>query len=298
MPPPRISSSQRSGGWRMEGASTELLARATAAEDDSRPMPSALLFFAHPDDETIALGARLRRMGGARLVHITDGAPHNEAAARARGLDSVADYRRARWEDLRHALELAGIPGIGRECLEVPDQQASYQLTWLTRRLLLLLRIYQPEVVFTHPYEGGHPDHDACAFAAQHAAGLLRFRREPVPLILEAPFYHAGRQGMETGTFLPAERETPEIVYPLTPEEQRRKQALLDCFVTQKEALSHFSVAAERFRIAPGYEFRRPPNFGEVLYDDHSWGIKSHLFSELAWEAEDALEEEMKAACC
>lgn len=284
----------------MEGASTELLARATAAEDDSRPMPSALLFFAHPDDETIALGARLRRMGGARLVHITDGAPHNEAAARARGLDSVADYRRARWEDLRHALELAGIPGIGRECLEVPDQQASYQLTWLTRRLLLLLRIHQPEAIFTHPYEGGHPDHDACAFAVHHAVALLRFRHEPAPVIIEAPFYHAGKlgQGLETGSFLPAESPAREVVCQLSPQEQQSKQALLDCFVTQREFLRCFSVAEERFRMAPVYEFRRQPNFGAVFYDNYSWGVKSRAFCDLAWEAEDALDEEMKAACC
>ncbi len=263
-------------------------------------MPPALLFYAHPDDETIALGARLGRFRGAHLVHVTDGVPHNENIARAHGLNSLTQYRRARWEEMGNALALAGIAGISRECLEVPDQETSYQLTWLTRRLLLLLRIHQPEAIFTHPFEGGHPDHDACAFAAHHAAALLRFRREPAPIIVEAPFYHAGRlgQGMESGTFLPALPQTHEIVCQLSPQEQQRKQALLDCFVTQREVLRGFSVAEERFRIAPAYEFRRPPNSGAVFYDNYSWGVKSHTFCELAWEAQDALEEEMKAACC
>lgn len=284
----------------MEDASTETFARATAADDEPQPMPPALLFYAHPDDETIALGARLARFGNAHMVHVTDGAPHDESVPPAHGLNSLTEYRRVRAEELTHALELAGIPGISRECLEVPDQEASLQLTWLTRRLLLLLRIHQPQVVFTHPYEGGHPDHDACAFAAHHAIALLRLRREPAPILIESPFYHAGPfgQGMETGTFVPAEPEVPEVAVELSPEEQERKQALLDCFATQRDMLGYFPITEERYRIAPAYEFRRPPNSGAVLYDSYSWGVKSHGFCELAWEAEDALEEEMKAACC
>ncbi len=282
----------------METPGTEIFARATAAANDSRPIPRTLLFFAHPDDETIALGARIRRFASAHLVHVTDGTPHKEDIPRAHGLNTVAEYRRARWEELRNMLEMAGLSSISRECLEVPDQETSYELTWLTRRLLLLLRVHQPAVIFTHPFEGGHPDHDACAFAAHHAARLLRLRHEPVPLIIEAPFYYAGRHGIETGMFLPAERATLEIEFQLSGQERQQKQALLDCFATQRETLSYFPVAEERFRIAPEYEFRLPPNSGNVFYDDHPWGIKSHTFCELAWEAEDALEEEMKAACC
>lgn len=263
-------------------------------------MPRTLLFFAHPDDETIALGARLGHFRNAHLVHVTDGAPHNENFARTHHLNSVADYRRVREEELRHTLEAAGIPNVSRECLEVADQEASLQLTWLTRRLLLLLRIHHPQAIFTHPFEGGHPDHDACAFAVHHAIALLHFRREPAPVLIEAPFYHAGRfgQGMVTGSFLPAAGDTPEIVYALSIQEQRRKRALLDCYPTQNNMLRSISVTEERFRIAPAYEFRSPPNSGAVFYDNYSWGINSRGFCDLAWEAEDALEEEMKAACC
>lgn len=284
----------------MEDASSERFARATAAENNPASMPAALLFFAHPDDETIALGGRLGRFRGAHMVHVTDGVPHNKDVAQAHRMNSLCEYRQARWDELSHVLEMAGISGMSRECLEVPDQESSFQLTWLTRRLLLLLRIHQPEVVFTHPFEGGHPDHDACAFAAHHAVALLRSRHEPAPTIIEAPFYHAGRlgQGMETGTFLPADSPTREIVRPLSSEEQQRKQALLDCFVSQTDVLRWFPVAEERYRIAPAYEFRRRPNSGAIFYDNYSWGVKSQTFCDLAWEAEDALEEEMKAACC
>jgi LmbE family N-acetylglucosaminyl deacetylase len=258
------------------------------------------LFYAHPDDETIAVGARLGRFANAHLVHVTDGVPHSESVPRAHGFDSISEYRDARQEELHQVLLAAGIPTISRECLEVPDQEVSFQLTWLTRRLLLLLRIHRPEAIFTHPFEGGHPDHDACAFAAHHAVDLLRFRHEPAPLIIESPFYHAGKlgNGMETGTFLLSECETPEIAYPLSPREQQHKRTLLGCFKSQQDILSSFPVDEEHFRIAPAYEFRRPPNFGSVMYDNYSRGVKSNAFCDLAWEAEDALDDEMKAACC
>jgi N-acetylglucosamine malate deacetylase 2 len=56
-----------------------------------------------------------------------------------------------------------------------------------------LLEQHRPEVIVTHSYEGGHPDHDACAFAVHHALELTR--AQPVPVIVEASFYHIGPQG-------------------------------------------------------------------------------------------------------
>lgn len=52
----------------MEPADLEIIAQATAAQDNTRPMPRALPVFAHPDDETIALGARLAAGGSACLA--------------------------------------------------------------------------------------------------------------------------------------------------------------------------------------------------------------------------------------
>ncbi len=36
-----------------------------------------MIVVAHPDDETIGLGAQLRRFEDALLVHVTDGAPRD-----------------------------------------------------------------------------------------------------------------------------------------------------------------------------------------------------------------------------
>jgi N-acetylglucosamine malate deacetylase 2 len=290
----------------MEPAVLEMFARATAAQDDARSMPRALLVFAHPDDETIAVGARMARFADAHMVYVTDAVPRNGLDCRAHGFTSIREYREARWRELDRMLKTAGVPQVSRQRLDIADQEASLQLTRITRRLIEILQKRWPEVVFTHPYEGGHPDHDACAFAVHHAVALLHSRRAQAPsntpLIIEAPFYHADPTGigvgMQTGTFLPASRRTEEIVFPLLPEEQERKRALIDCFTAQQEALSHFHVTEERFRIAPEYEFRLPPHAGAVFYDGRQWGMSSQWFCELAWEAERALEEEMRTALC
>lgn len=289
----------------MEPAILEMFARATAAQGDARTMPRAVLVFAHPDDETIAVGARIARFAAAHMVHVTDAAPRNGFDCFAHGFHSLCEYRDARWQELDGLLKTARIPQMSRERLWIADQEASLLLTRITRQLAEILQKHQPEVVFTHPYEGGHPDHDACAFAVNHAVALLHGRRAQgpsiTPLIIEAPFYHADPTGidvgMETGTFLPANSSTEEVVFPLSPEEQERKQALIDCFKSQRETLSYFHVTEERFRIAPEYEFRLPPHLGAVFYDSRPWGMRSQWFCDLAWEAERALEEEMRTAC-
>lgn len=271
---------------------TDLLNRATAAEDDASPPPKALLVFAHPDDEVIALGGRLGRFGQARFVHVTDGAPGNELDSRAHGFSSLDGYRQARRGELDAALSRAGLGGAVAECFDIPDQEASLRLSEITFRLYSLFKADRPDVVFTHPYEGGHPDHDACAFGVHRAAALLGVGTGAAPLIVEAPFYHGGREGIETGSFLAHPQKTQEVVYRLSAKERSRKQALIDCFTTQHETLRIFRVECERFRIAPKYEFGKPPVEGPALYDGFPWGMTSQRFCELACEADGAIQSE------
>jgi N-acetylglucosamine malate deacetylase 2 len=274
----------------------KLLARATAPQGDPSAMPATMLLFAHPADESIALGARLRCFQSAHLVHVTDGVPHNDKDYRAHGFATFQEYREARWEELKCALDVAGVPDMSRECLETPYQEASYRLSQLTRWIVHLMQIRRFEVVFTHPYEGGHPDHDACAFAVHHAVAFLRRKRMAAPVIIEGAFYHADAHHpeMSASSFLPPPVPVSEAEYSLSPEEQERKQAVLACFATRHEALSCFPVDVERFRIAPAYEFSMPPHHGTIFYDTRSWGVSSTSFCEMAREADRALEDELE----
>jgi N-acetylglucosamine malate deacetylase 2 len=268
----------------------QILVRATTAEG------SAMLVFAHPDDETIALGARLHRLGSPLLVHVTDGAPRNMHDSIAHGFRSLAAYRRQREQELTCALQLAGLQCARRIRLGISDQEASFCLTQLTRDIRRLLLRHRPEVVFTHPYEGGHPDHDACAFAVHRAVASLETGGRNPPVIVEAAFYHSGPNGMETGSFVPHGEQTGEISLALSEEERQRKEALLACFPSQREILRCFPADRERFRIAPRYDFHRPAHSAPVFYDQHPWGMTSSRFSELA-QAADILDEETAAAC-
>ena len=252
-------------------------------------MPRAMIVFAHPDDETIAMGARMGRFQEAHFVHVTDGAPRNEEDSRAHGFATLADYRQAREQELMQMFAVAGLSRVSHNSLNVPDQEASLQLSEITREIAQHITHHEPEVIFTHPFEGGHPDHDACAFAVHHAVAMHDPSKSSAPVIVEAPFYHAGSQGFEAGTFSRSDQSTPEVVYDLSPAERERKHALIACFVTQKETLKGFHDATERYRIAPKYDFTRPPHAGKVLYDHYPWGMTSERFCELAQEAEAEL---------
>jgi LmbE family N-acetylglucosaminyl deacetylase len=272
----------------------ELFVRATLAIGSGIEAPAAMLVFAHPDDEVIALGARLARYRSALIVHVTDGAPRNEADSRVHGFSSPDAYRACRQKELDRAMEGAGLEKAERILLPFADQEASLHLTQLTCILYKLLTIYDPAVVFTHPYEGGHPDHDACAYAVQRAVTQLQVVGRHTPMIIEAPFYHLGVHGMETGYFLPHSEKIEEICCFLSVEEQRHKQALFACFPSQQEMLRCFSLEWERFRIAPHYDFQKPPHNAPVFYDQFSWGMTSQRFCELVCAADAILVEVME----
>jgi LmbE family N-acetylglucosaminyl deacetylase len=55
-----------------------------------------MIVVAHPDDETIGMGAQLCRFSDALLVHVTDGAPRDGRDANAHGYSSTAEYPAAR----------------------------------------------------------------------------------------------------------------------------------------------------------------------------------------------------------
>jgi LmbE family N-acetylglucosaminyl deacetylase len=223
------------------------------------------------------------RFGDSHFVHVTDGAPRNEQDSRAHGFRHLDDYRRARREEFDHMLERAGIPNASQECLGMPDQEASLQLAELTRRIVRLIAERRAEVIFTHPFEGGHPDHDACAFAVHHAVAASG----DSVVIVEAPFYNAPHRG--EFQFLTPAVPVEDVEYELTPAELERKHALIDCFTSQRQTLSGFNATTERYRLAPDYDFGAPAHHPPVLYDEYPWGMTSARFAELAREAEGEL---------
>lgn len=243
--------------------------------------PRTLILAAHADDETIGASALLCRLRDQlTIAHVTDGAPPNGQDAAAHGFASRADYAAARRRELESAVALAGIQPHQLRELNCPDQQAAFRLVELTHQLTTLLEEIQPAVLITHPYEGGHPDHDATAFIA-HAA--VRRLATP-PTLLEMTSYHIGSAGIQPFEFLPADTP-PEMTIELFPHQRRLKQAMLACFASQQETLQYFPVELERTRHAPGYDFTQPPHQGLLWYEKFDWGLDGARFRALAAEA-------------
>jgi LmbE family N-acetylglucosaminyl deacetylase len=240
------------------------------------------LVVAHPDDETIGAGATLPLFRRLLLVHATDGAPQDGADARAAGFITAADYAAARRRELDAALAAGGVRAE-RAALGAADQGASFRMAELSRALAALLERHGARVVLTHPYEGGHPDHDAVAFCARAAASLLARRGARAPEILEMAFYHAAPEGWAVGGFLPG--GPPPTVLALTGEERARKRAMLDAFASQAATLARFRVGNELLRAAPLHDFTAPPHAGALLYERFPWGMDGVRWRRLAAEA-------------
>jgi LmbE family N-acetylglucosaminyl deacetylase len=247
----------------------------------------AMIVVAHPDDETIGMGAQLCRFHDALLVQITDGAPRDGRDAVAHGFATTTDYAGARSRELRCALEAGDAHGITIEAIGITDQEACLELVSLAERLAARLHGYRPEAIFVQPYEGGHPDHDAGSFAARAACRLIEAAGKPSPAVIEMTAYHAQGAGLATGTFLPGLQ--PVISLTLSIEAREQKRRMIDCFASQRELLAPFGIEVEQFREAPGYDFARPPHPGELHYERLGWGITGALWRRQAQAALAAL---------
>lgn len=241
-----------------------------------------LIVAAHPDDEVIGLGAQLPFLPRARILHVTDGAPRDGRDVAAHGFPDCAAYATARRQELAAALALAGIAPEAASTLGVPDQEASLHLVEISRRIVAAITETRAEIVVTHAYEGGHPDHDATAFAVQAAVQSAPAAR------IEMAGYHAGPEGIAVGDFLRGVGEAP-VTLDLSPEQCALKRRMVDCFATQRQVLAAFPVGTERLRPAPYYDFTLPPHPGRLFYENFPWGMSGERFRQFAAEAADAL---------
>lgn len=278
-PPPREAGEDRAA-----------VRRFLASLRDGTPLAASrvALVVAHPDDETIALGARLPRLPGITVVHVTDGAPRSGGAAQAHGFPDPEAYAAARRRELGQAMSLAGVPSESLVALGVPDQGTPGRMAEVARRLADLLDARGIEVAVTHAYEGGHPDHDATAFAVHEAARLLAARGRPVGIV-EAPFYHLAPDGSWAIQAFCDEAPGPSVALPLDEAGRALKRAMLDAHATQAGVLSMMRLDAERLREAPAHDFARLPNGGALLYERHGWGLTGERWLDLVRRAREEL---------
>lgn len=227
---------------------------------------------AHPDDESLWAGAALRLLEDATLIHLTDGAPFDMADAARLGFSRPSDYAAARAAELDAALAALGASprriGYG-----IADQQLADDLPALVRRLSADLE--GMAAVLTHPYEGGHPDHDAAAFAVA---------RVEVPEHIEVACYPTVEGRRAFGRFWP-DPSAPERVCDFDAEARESVHAAIAAHASQAGVIGDWRPDCARYRHAPSYDFAAPPPPGVALYDSFGWTITSREFCARAWAA-------------
>ena len=239
----------------MRGSATPESFLAGLAGDGSLAGPSIAVVVAHPDDETIGVGAQLPRMPGVTIVHVTDGAPRRRDAAARQGFESAEAYAAARRRELEAAMALVGVPPCSLLSLGIADQDAARHMVGLARRLARLFAERNIAVVLTHAYEGGHPDHDADGLRGAVRPSRLAARligREP--LVVEMPLYHASTRGLGHAG-LRRTRRRPPCRSGSTTAQRALKARLYAAHASQPGCSTALPIVVERFRHAPDHDF-------------------------------------------
>jgi LmbE family N-acetylglucosaminyl deacetylase len=255
----------------------EVAAELSFLAEGATETPRVLIVSPHPDDEVIGAGTRLPQLRNAVVLQVTNGAPAEMADALAAGYSTREAYSKARHREVCDALALCGLSRTLE--LHIPDQQAAYRLSTLTRRLDQIIQRIRPEFVLTVPYEGGHPDHDATAFAVHEACA----KAVTPPVVLEMLSYHNENGRCVMDRFL---NESDVLTIPLSERQIAFKRRLFQCFASQSRVLQWFQLSVEKFRVAPRYDFTQPPHEGDLYYEMFPWGMTKNRWHELVEQAQ------------
>jgi LmbE family N-acetylglucosaminyl deacetylase len=216
----------------------------------AEPFRRPLIFVAHPDDETLACGGLLQRVPASLVVFATDGTPAGFGLERRYG--SLQAYTELRFQEASRALSHVPSASFGwltradGSCFE--DMHVHEELPEAATSLCAIAKIFSPDAIVSHTYEGGHIDHDACSFLAMHVAEVLSLRRFEFPMywidasgepVLQV--FRDGKRGADAGDVIEWHLDEAEI---------ERKRKMMAEYHTQKGTVSTFAPAIERFRLA------------------------------------------------
>jgi N-acetylglucosamine malate deacetylase 2 len=223
-----------------------------------------LVIVAHPDDESVGAGALMQRTKEARLIFCTDGGPRDPYFWKRYG--SRENYVRVRREEAEAAAKIIGIKAP--LSLSIIDQELYRNLRPALDQLGKLVRSLHPNAILTHAYEGGHPDHDSCAFLSyilgqQHALSVW-----------EMPLYHRTGEGPRHQEFVKAD-DGEWIDLRVEDYELHKKESMVRAYASQTGILEAFDLRIERFRPQPKYDFRRPPQSEVINYEAWQWPMRA-----------------------
>jgi LmbE family N-acetylglucosaminyl deacetylase len=243
---------------------------------------------AHPNDEIVGGGCLISKLPNVVILHISNGCPRTLEEARELGFDSTAECAEARRNECLSALKLARVPHERVVDFGVNQLAVPLQLSQLSRRLLGFLQAAAPQIVLTHAYEGGHPDHDATAFAVHAATRLLEENGLKPPVVFEMALYPGQNDQSRIPEFL--HHPSGEITTLMLDDNARDlKRRMFQCFPSQEHVLSESPLGPEKFRKAPNYDFTIAPHNGKLHYENFAWGLTGREWRAYAGEALEEL---------
>lgn len=223
-----------------------------------------LVVTAHADDEVITFGAALRRLADATIVQITSGVS-------GRGQAYGAEVSARREERARCAAAGGWTwPTIDGN---VPARTAHQHLPRLLNLVSSAAR--SVDVVWTHPYEHGHLDHDTAAWMVQRVCLAPRS-----PIRMEFASYHATTARQVFGAFFPS-GSAGHVTAHLSGVTLQRKLAGVAAYASQAHIVRKFpNLAVEHYRVAPVYDFRKP-----APPSASRWDVKGYKPPMAEWRA-------------
>jgi N-acetylglucosamine malate deacetylase 2 len=200
------------------------------------------------------------------VVYCTDGAPEDPWFWKK--YSSRETYAEARRKESLRALSIAGVKGVSFLSNSNPDDFRDQKLHEVLPAAIdsvdRLIRWYAPDSIVTTAYEGGHPDHDCCAFISSVVGAAHN-----VP-VWEFPLYHRSATGEMTFQLFLKLNSTESALKP-SRSEKNRKSDMLACYRSQPD-LDNFVVnEMEWFRPQEAYDFTEPP---AQLINYEMWGWK------------------------
>ena len=247
------------------------------------PTTRCAVIVAHPADEIVGAGCLISKLVDVTILHVTDGAAYDPDDATDAGIKNASEYARARSQECLSALAIANVPEDRVVDLNLQDRFASQFLTDLARRIAAFLQQSGADIVVTHPYEGGHPDHDATAFATHSALRLLKDNGLRPPVLFEMALHPSADFKAKVPEFLGSDGETTTLL--LDERALELKQRMFECFRSQRKSLEVSPIGPERFRKQLVYNFAAPPNGGKPYYENFDWAQSGKEWQSLARKA-------------
>ena len=210
-----------------------------------------LIFVAHPDDEALAFAGLLQRAPKSLVVFATDGAAPGYGFERKYGsLKAFADIRfQEATRALSHVPSASFVRLTRSDGAHFVDQHLFEELPEAITAISAVAKSFSPDAILSHAFEGGHIDHDACAFIARHTALRLGLKQFEFPLYW---FDSKGKIVLQTfrepGDAEASRLAEPSFEWKLSEAEVVCKTKMLAEYESQRGVIKPFSVMNERMR--------------------------------------------------